>query len=154
MIEQQKHEAIFHTPPGVGGKGELEFIDRFKVLNSNIVLYHGTTSFLRVGDISFIKIPTLELTAIGELKTQRIGPGKLEISVSAYGRKEIAEKFFKDLNEKIKTENWTDKTKKLNSFPPKIEEKLKKQIKEILNSLAPKDIIDGEVVKKYTDFNL
>ena len=74
LEEHLKHERQLHMPPGIGGIGELEFLDKTRVIDNHLVIYHGTTTFLRIGDVSFLDMKTLRLTAIGELKTKEIGP--------------------------------------------------------------------------------
>jgi hypothetical protein len=61
-------EPIFKIPSGLGGKGEIAFIKRFGVLNGHLLIYHGITSFLRIGDVSFWNPASNSITAIGELK--------------------------------------------------------------------------------------
>ena len=56
------------TPPGIGGRGELAFIDSV-YCETHFILYHGITTFLRLGDISFIERESWRVTHIGELKT-------------------------------------------------------------------------------------
>jgi hypothetical protein len=75
-----EHERVSHTPSGVGGQGELEFIRKARVFNNQLTIYHGTTTFLRIGDVSFIDLKTRKLAGIGELKTEKVGP-KLLISL-------------------------------------------------------------------------
>ena len=62
------HEPIFKIPSGIGGRGELAFVKRFGVFNGHLLIYHGITSFLRIGDVSFWNLASNTITAIGELK--------------------------------------------------------------------------------------
>lgn len=71
LNEHYKHQLITHTPPGIGGLGELEFIKNVNVTQEHFVLYHGITTFLRIGDISLIDLKNLRVSAIGELKTKK-----------------------------------------------------------------------------------
>ncbi|MHC4049182.1 hypothetical protein [Bradyrhizobium sp. 25ACV] len=68
-------------PPGVGGIGERAFVEKLQGLNRHLVLYHGITSFLRMGDVSFINPETGRVSSIGELKTKRVGQDRYEITV-------------------------------------------------------------------------
>jgi hypothetical protein len=67
-------------PTGVGGRGELEFVRRIR-LPDHFVIYHGITSFLKVGDVSFVDRRTLDVVAVGELKSHESAPGQLKISL-------------------------------------------------------------------------
>jgi len=62
------HEPIFKIPSGLGGRGEIAFVKRFGVFNGHLLIYHGITSFLRIGDVSFWNPISNTITAIGELK--------------------------------------------------------------------------------------
>lgn len=55
LIEQHlNHQRQTLLPPGVGGIGERAFVEKLQGLNRHFVLYHDITSFLRMGDVSFI----------------------------------------------------------------------------------------------------
>lgn len=79
LYKHSLQEQQFHLPPGLGGAGERAFIEKYKLVNGNFVLYHNITNFLRPGDISFINLKNFELTAIGELKTRRIKEDEAEV---------------------------------------------------------------------------
>jgi hypothetical protein len=49
-----EYEQQTFLPPGVGGIGEIAFVDKLQGFNGHLVLYHGITSFLRMGDVSFL----------------------------------------------------------------------------------------------------
>lgn len=86
LEKHYKNHMQVHSPPGVGGQGELAFISTVGVINHNIVLYHGLTTFLRLGDFSFIDLRSLKLTAVAELKTRPSSDGEeLESLVSVIG---------------------------------------------------------------------
>lgn len=87
LLEHLKHADDLHVPLGIGGAGELTFLRNNPGLDGHITLYHGITNILRLGDVSFIKLSTLELTAIGELKTQQSDERRLEISMNLIGPK-------------------------------------------------------------------
>jgi hypothetical protein len=135
LLEHLKHERIFHTPPGIGGLGELEFIDRFRVFNNHLVIYHGTTTFLRLGDISFIDMNTLEPVAIGELKTEKVGPQEIRIALLAFGPNKQAPNLFEGTTSQKKES--VDSKPFLDGFPQHIQDRLNRQIKSILESLRP-----------------
>jgi hypothetical protein len=74
-----------HTPAGIGGIGELEFVRQIRPPGF-FALYHGITSFLRIGDVSFYDLKTRRISSIGELKSTPVGPGKLTIWVHLIGK--------------------------------------------------------------------
>jgi hypothetical protein len=63
----------------------LEFIRRVREIKGQFVLYHGMTTFLRLGDITLIDLQTMTVTAIGDLKTKKGGPNELQISLYLTG---------------------------------------------------------------------
>jgi hypothetical protein len=65
-----RHATIPQVPAGLGGKGELAFVDKVRLWNGQITIFHGITSFLRLGDVSFYDPESKRITAIGELKTE------------------------------------------------------------------------------------
>jgi hypothetical protein len=75
------------TPAGIGGRGELEFIKQVK-LRGLVVLYHGITTFLRIGDVSFFDPLTGRITGIGELKSKPAEPGKMIVRMHSIHRGE------------------------------------------------------------------
>jgi hypothetical protein len=87
-----EHPGNLHTPPGIGGRGELGFIKHVPIVDGHIVVYHGITNFLRIGDISFIDLRTLKLTAIGELKTKQEGDRYVS-SIFLLGDKDLPKQF-------------------------------------------------------------
>lgn len=54
---------------GIGGRGEVEFIRGVRTIRGKMVLHHGITSILRIGDVSLIDLPQIAVAGIGELKT-------------------------------------------------------------------------------------
>lgn len=76
-----EHQALTSLPPGIGGRGELEFLRQIKSVGNSFAIYHGTTTFLRVGDVSLFELDSLHFLGLGELKTDSIGPGEIEITV-------------------------------------------------------------------------
>lgn len=85
LLVHHSHQEQLYTPPGVGGLGELKFIENFGMVNGHLVLYHGITSFLKVGDISLINMQDMSLAAMGELKTTQVAEKELRIAVSTVG---------------------------------------------------------------------
>ena len=120
------HEKITHTPPGIGGQGELEFIRNVRDIKGQFVLYHGITTFLRVGDISLIDLKTMTVTAIGDLKTKSSAPNVLDITLYFTGP-HIPERIPLD------TPNTLEHSVEP-SLPPKMEDNLRKQFKKMEDS--------------------
>lgn len=120
------HEKITHTPPGIGGMGELEFIKRVKAIKGQLVLYHGITTFLRLGDISLIDLKTMTVTAIGDLKTKSAAPDLLHISLYFTGPN-IPAKIPFDNSDSLDSSTEP-------KLPPKMEENLRKQFKKMRDS--------------------
>ncbi len=123
-----RHERIDHLPMGIGGKGELEFVKQYQIINGCLVIYHGITSFLRIGDISLFDPNSMKLVAIGELKTTKIDDTKLLVRLCIVG----------DLVNNIKKEeiiinsNYSFEQQ----LPQNIKNKLEKQLKKMTDSLV------------------
>lgn len=80
-----QHPKNSHAPPGVGGQGEVEFIRNIRVFEGKMILYHGITTFLRIGDVSLIDLKTQKVIALGELKSKRVSPDQIEIGLFLTG---------------------------------------------------------------------
>lgn len=75
-----------HLPPKIGRIGERGFVEQFPVVEGKLVLYHGITSFLRMGDVSFYDFSERRITNIGELKTEHIKGNEYRINLGfVYG---------------------------------------------------------------------
>jgi hypothetical protein len=68
-------------PPGVGGMGESVALKKLQGLGGQLLIYHGTTTFLRMGDISFIDLKTMRVASVGEIKTRSLGGNKYEMNL-------------------------------------------------------------------------
>jgi hypothetical protein len=79
------HDPIRHIPNTTGGRGEVSFIQATQAIDGYFILYHGITTLLRHGDLSVFNLKTGRLAAIGELKTTRVGPKELSITVALMG---------------------------------------------------------------------
>jgi hypothetical protein len=122
LLEQHlKHIETSHMPPGFGGLGEKEFIRGVPRIGNFIVLYHGITSILRLGDVSLIDVKSFRVAGIGELKTTHKKPGELTITLLLMGHKELlpAESI-------IKIPSSTSNS--ISSFPPAMKARLDRQI--------------------------
>jgi hypothetical protein len=90
LIERHlQHSGNLHVPAGVGGQGEVEFMRHLPLFREHIVIYHGTTTFLRIGDVSFVHLPTATVSAIGELKTRRVDDRTAETELYLIGDKKL-----------------------------------------------------------------
>ena len=137
-----KHEILTHLPPGDGGLGELEFIRNFKHINGDLVIYHGTTTFLRLGDVSLINLKTMTVTAIGDIKTARKTASELEIQLYFVGQNKPNEDTFVQPNQPAPTS--------MQALPEKIQQKLEKQMEKMAESFVlPKIIQSVEIEAKY-----
>lgn len=96
LLEHAKHPLIKHMPTGIGGIGEREFIKNTRRVGPFMVLYHGTTSILRIGDITLIDLRKFKVAAIGELKTCQPESGKLEILLQFVGLNKNLEPFLQN----------------------------------------------------------
>lgn len=76
---------VKHLPTGIGGIGELEFVKGVSVMNGLMVVYHGITSILRIGDISLIDLTASRVAGIAELKSWSPEKGRVQITVNAIG---------------------------------------------------------------------
>jgi hypothetical protein len=94
LDEHHKHQRTFHLPTGLGGLGELEFIKNRVVppqLAKHLIIYHGTTSYLRLGDVSFIDMTSRKVVAIGELKTTKLDDDHISVTVVLLGKERLRE---------------------------------------------------------------
>lgn len=107
-----EHPSQFHSPPGIGGIGEVEFIRNVQAIKNHLTLYHGITNFLRIADFSYINLETHKLSALGELKTKEDKPGNLSIVLNLIGVKNSYDVFEtvkikkENKNNKIQVDNW------------------------------------------------
>jgi hypothetical protein len=85
LQEHLKQPRQIHLPPGVGGIGELEFVRKVKQVSGCMVLYHGTTSILRIGDFSLIDLERQKVKSLGELKSTETAPSTLRIQLFMTG---------------------------------------------------------------------
>jgi len=77
-----------HLPPKIGRTGERAFVEKLQVLEGNLVIYHGITTFLRMGDVSFYSMASLRIVNVGELKTTHLGGDEYRVTLSfIYGGK-------------------------------------------------------------------
>jgi hypothetical protein len=137
LFEHYSKSRDLHTPPGIGGLGELEFLKGVPVLNDHIVIYHGTTSFLRLGDVSFVSLRDFRLKAIGEIKTKKIAPNELAVTVvSVSSSKEDLEALHK-IEQQHTSPQPDAEIDQSDDLPQSIQQRLGRQMKEMGKSLDP-----------------
>jgi hypothetical protein len=85
LRKHSAHSPIRHFPTGVGGRGEVEFI-RHARAEKHLLLHHGITSFLRMGDISFVDISTRTVVGLGELKSHSNGLQETNVTLIAISK--------------------------------------------------------------------
>ena len=79
------HEQVQHLPVGIGGIGEIEFVANATMFGGRLVLYHGITTFLRIGDVSFANLQSGRIDGIAELKSERADNNEVKVSVNYVG---------------------------------------------------------------------
>ena len=80
-----EHPAIRHFPTGIGGRGEVEFIRQARA-EKHFLLHHGITTFLRIGDISFVDLRRRTVSGLGELKSHGTQPGHVYVTLHAISK--------------------------------------------------------------------
>lgn len=80
--EHLKHQRQPLLPPRIGGLGEKLMLQHLPVIDGKLLLYHGITTFLRIGDFTLIDGKDFSIAAIGELKTSEAGEGRIESQVA------------------------------------------------------------------------
>lgn len=75
-------------PPGIGGRGERIFLEQFQNSGGNLAIYHGLTTFLRIGDFSFFDPVKQRITAIGELKTVSDDESSYRLQMHLVGKRD------------------------------------------------------------------
>lgn len=121
-----EHEPITHTPPGIGGTGELEIIKNIKFINGQMAIYHGITTFLRIGDFSLFDLRTLRLSALAELKTERTGTDEITMRLHILGPNHSQNIF---LTNRSGPEN-------IEPLSESVRQKLQRQLKEMSDALT------------------
>lgn len=79
--EHLKHPRLADVPLGIGGLGERLLVHGLPHLDGRILIYHGTTTFLRIGDATLIDLPSRRVHAIAELKTRKIKDGEYGLTL-------------------------------------------------------------------------
>lgn len=101
ISEHLKHQGQRHTPSGIGGKGELAFIRYPGIFPDHLLLYHGITSYLRLGDVSLVHLPTMTISGVGELKTQVVNDHEATTTIVLIGERDNLQERTKVLRERV-----------------------------------------------------
>jgi hypothetical protein len=82
IVEHLKLQPQRLLPPDLGAAGERLTLENLRAIDGKLLLYHGITTFLRIGDISLIDPATMKVACIGELKTERADSSSVRVSIS------------------------------------------------------------------------
>ncbi len=137
LPEHYRQQRQPYFSPGVGGLGKLEFIERNRIVNGHLVLYHDITTFLTLGDVSLINMEDLSLSAVAELKTPRFAEDRLDIHVTTVGR--VKEPIIGGSADG----GSADGEPVVPSLPQNMEERLDRQIKAIVKSFDTSGLTCG-----------
>jgi hypothetical protein len=138
-------------PPNVGGLGERAFVEQMQGMGGMFVLYHGITSFLRLGDVSFFDPKTGRIATIGELKTRHLGENKYSITLGFVG--EVGDN---DLAEQAKTAmaHLNDAHNFLEPLDKLTQQKLNRQVDQIAEALKTRAGPSNDVrINQNVDFH-
>lgn len=126
-----EHTPIGHFPTGIGGRGEIEFIRHAKA-EKHFLRHHDITSFLRIGDISFVDVNSWKVTALGELKSLRNTDGHLDVTlhVISSDRKDLPQ--IRSVPGAIQQGSFGEKP----TPSPEFKQRLKKQMASMSSTLA------------------
>jgi hypothetical protein len=83
------HQRQRYRPSGIGGLGEFEFLKKCPIFEGRLILYHGITTFLRLGDFSLIQLRPFKVGSLVEIKTIEKRPGELQVSAIFIGTDQI-----------------------------------------------------------------
>jgi hypothetical protein len=80
LVEQHlRSQRQILLPPKIGALGERLTLERLQGFDNKLLIYHGTTTFLRLGDISFVDLKRQSIAAIGELKTRKLNDQEVNV---------------------------------------------------------------------------
>lgn len=136
LDEHLLHQDEFLMPSGeLGRMGEMGFIQNIRIIEDNLVIYHGITNILRVGDFSLVNLKTHRFTGISELKTDRMNGDEVSVRFITFGPKDkvnpLFSKFSKEPEERPDIEG---------SVKDERDQRLDKQIKTMVSTLENADI--------------
>lgn len=133
LDEHSKHQYSKIMPTGLGGLGEMMFVKNIKMFDKYLVIYNGTTTILRIGDISLIDLSKLKVAGIGEIKTSPEGKGKLSIGI-------LMNFTSSSLPIKMPKAKKLKKGSMIDDLPQKSKDRLKRQMVKIGKTLSEESI--------------
>jgi hypothetical protein len=147
ISEHLAQPSQIHVPPGIGGAGELEFAKNVSNVQGHFVVYHGITNLLRLGDITLIDLKNFRVAGIGEIKSDCVEPGLLEISLLVSGPGlELPQAV-----ETLTAANQGDKSKLIYpNLSPSSRDRLKRQLKKITESYKKLGLCSDMMLKLET----
>jgi hypothetical protein len=138
------HQQIRQVPTGVGGRGELAFISEVRTWHGQFTIYHGITSFLRIGDVSFYDPHSKKITAIGEIKTESDSGSAVELQLYLLWPA-TSKKVWRQLSKPVK--------KVERPLPFKRQQQLTKQLETMADSLNPSKVERVITLRNKTHLN-
>lgn len=138
------HQQIRHLPTGVGGRGELAFISEVRTWHGQFTIYHGITSFLRIGDVSFYDPHSKKITGIGELKTESDSGSALQLRLYLLWPAR-SKKIWHHLSKPVKAAEMP--------LPTKRQRQLTKQLETMADSLTPSKVERVVTLRNKTHLN-
>lgn len=125
--EHLTHQRQPLLPAAIGALGERLTVKNLLVIDNKLLLYHGITTFLRIGDFTLIDLSTLEVSAIGELKTGRPASDHIQTNVSLVAA---------ELGRLPRIPIAKSPSHERLVLPPAMAERRKRQLRAISNALA------------------
>jgi hypothetical protein len=89
-----QHQLADSLHADIGGAGEHAILSAVPMIDGAMVLHHGITTILRIGDISLIDLKSFRVKGVGEIKTSQVNKNELRVTVSC-----IADEPFSALSE-------------------------------------------------------
>jgi hypothetical protein len=138
-------------PPNLGGLGEKLTLENMPAWDGKLLIYHGTTTFLRMGDISLIDLHSTRVAFIGELKTQRVNADRISVSVSLIsGDASLLPKM-----PPIPRKEVIEGQPSAPPLPAKMNERLKRQVKEMHEAISrAQETLAERTISNRADFHL
>jgi hypothetical protein len=136
LVEHLKHEELSHLPSGIGAAGELAFVKEAQGFGKCLIIYHGITTFLRLGDVSFFDFSSRRIVDLGELKTRKIDEEHLGVTVVFAGWRPEKPSMSIEQTQGISKKNDVSPTQPLLAdLPSKMKDRLGRQLKNMAISL-------------------
>lgn len=99
LIQQHlSQKEISHLPFGIGGVGELTVVKTLHFIKNHLVIYHGISTFLRLGDVSLVDLSTQQVISLGEIKSRLANDKRIDVTIilkrsPSKSKEKIAETF-------------------------------------------------------------